>query len=265
MSGGRFNTLYTSSFRNPYGDDGSYHDFYKNKRKIEQRFACMDAAFASADSNGTGDGKVTKEEMLFLLHMSFLDSENATTVCENLHRKSASIDGKKPRFPYAVAVKRVKNADYKKLERIPESLTKALPRDVLMAAENQEDLIQVSGLDTADAFTMMNRAFVLYDKKQTGLVSKHIIQFALRMMGLHGGRVRYATARCDHNTAGRHIAYVEFIRELQGIDFAGETFSRTFGVQPRSPHRNIKPAVRDLADVGTGILDDTMEELLDTQ
>ena len=151
-------TRCTSSFRNPYGDDGSYHDFYKNKRKIEQRFACMDAAFASADSNVTGDGKVTKEEMLFLLHMSFLDSENATTVCENLHRKSASIDGKKPRFPYAVAVKRVKNADYKKLERIPESLTKALPRDVLMAAENQEDLIG-QWADTADAFTIAAHSY----------------------------------------------------------------------------------------------------------
>jgi hypothetical protein len=265
MSGGRFNTLYSSSFRNPYGDDGSYHDFYKNKRKIEQRFASMDAAFASANSNGSGDGNVTMEEMQFLLCMSFLDSENATSVCENLERKTPSRDGKRPRFPYALVVKRVKNADYKQLERIPESLTKALPREVLQAAENQEDLIQVNGLDTAYAFMMMNRAFVCFDKKQTGLVSKHAIQFALRMMGLHKGRVRYATARCDHNTAGRHIAYVEFIRELQGIDFAGETFGRTFGAQPRSPHRNIKPAIRDLADANTGVLDDTMEELLDMQ
>lgn len=232
---------------------------------IEQRFAAMDAAFAAANRNGTGDGKVTKEEMMFLLSMYFLDSENAATVCDNLDRQTPSIDGKPPRFPYKLVVKRVKNADHKKLERIPASLTQALPRKVLYEAENQEDLIIVDGLDTADAFMMMNRAFVLFDKSEKGLVSKNVIGFALRMMGLHGGRVRFALARCDHNTAGRHIAYVEFIRELQGIDFAGETFGRTFGAQPRSPHRNIKPVMRDLADAETGILDDTMGELLDME
>ena len=119
-------------------------------------------------------------------------------------------------------------------------------------------IIQVSGLDTAVIHDDEPRIRV-YDKKQTGLVNAHH-PFALRMMGLHGGRVSSHESRS--NTAGDTT--VEFIRELQGIDFAGEAFSRTFGVQPRL---RIATSNRlfGIADVGTGILDDTMEELLDTQ
>ncbi len=295
----RFSTLYKTSFKNPHGDDGSYHDYYKRKRLITNRFLAMEQAFAASDANSTDkDGKCTRDEMLMLLAMFKLSSENATTVCDNLERRSSSKNGRKPRFPYKVAAKRVRNADYKKLERLPDSLTSALPRDVVEAAENQEDLICVAGLTENQAFTMMNRAFVAFDVRQSGLVSKHLLAFVLRMFGFHRGRVRYAvsakphveisssvffpatphhsqlnthtfnythlipqTARCDHNTTQRDIAYTEFIQEYQNIDFAGATFNKTFGPQPRSPHRNIKHPVAD----DTLAFGDSVDDLLDMQ
>jgi hypothetical protein len=264
MANRRFDTLYGTSFQNPYGDDSSYHDHYKRKVLINNRFKRMDAAFAAVDKNSGNNGSVNKVEMEVLLAMFKLSSENATTVCDNMERRSASRNGRKPRFSYSAAAKLVKNADYKKLERLPESLVKALPRQVLEDAERQENLIQVSGLDQDQAFTMMNLALCGYDTNESGLVSKEVIYFVLRMFDMHHGKIRYAMARCDHNTTQRDIAYVEFIKELQEVEFEGTDFSKTFGPQPRSPHRNIKAPSRNLGDSSMALeLDDSLNNLLD--
>jgi hypothetical protein len=261
----RFDTLYGQSFKNPHGGDSSYQDGYKRKILIENRFAAMDAAFAAASKSGDNNGSVNKVEMLVLLAMFNLSSDNATTVCENLERRSSSKNGRKPRFSYAAAAKRVKNADYKSLEKQPDSLIAALPQHVKVEAQQQEPLIQVTGLEAGDAFTMMNLAFCAYDKEETGIVSKEIVYFVLRMFNMQKGQVPYAIARCDHNTTQRDIAYVEFVKELQSAGFGGtEKFSKTFGPQPRLPHRNIKAPVRNLGDstmAGFG-LDDSMNDLL---
>jgi hypothetical protein len=264
MLSGRFDTLYGTSFKNPHGDDGSYHDFYKRKCLIQNRFSAMDAAFASADSNGDKNGSVNKAEMEVLLAMFKLSSTNATTVCDNMVRRSSSKNGRKPRFSYKVARKRVLNADYKVLEKLPDSLVKALPRRIIVEAQQQENLIQVTGLDEDQAFTMMNLAFCAYDKKETGIVSKEVVYYMLRMFTMHKGKVRYAMARCDHNTTQRDIAYVEFIKELQDVEFEGTDFSKTFGPQPRSPHHNIKRTMTNLGDMSGALeLDDTMQDLLE--
>ena len=140
-----------------------------------------------------------------------------------------------------------------------------IPQHVKNEAQQQEPLIQVTGLEVGDTFTMMNLAFCAYDKKETGIVSKEVVYFVLRMFNMQKGQVPYAIARCDHNTTQRDIAYVEFIKELQAAGFGGtDNFSKTFGPQPRSPHRNIKAPVRNLGDstmAGFG-LDDTMNDLL---
>ena len=69
---------------------------------------------------------------------------------------------------------------------------------------------------------------------------------------------------CDHNTTQRDIAYVEFIKELQEVEFEGTDFSKTFGPQPRSPHRNIKAPSRNLGDSSMALeLDDSLNNLLD--
>jgi Ca2+-binding EF-hand superfamily protein len=264
MATRRFDTLYGTSFKNPYGDDGSYHEHYKRKVLINNRFKHMNAAFAAADKTGDNNGSVNKEEFEVLLAMFKLSSENATTVAENMERRSKSRNGRKPRFSYSAAAKMVKNADHKKLERLPDSLVKALPKQIIDEAERQESLIQVTGLDEDQAFTMMNRAFCAFDKGETGLVSKEIMYFILRMFNMHHGKVRYAIARCDHNTTQRDIAYVEFIKELQEVEFEGQDFSKTFGPQPRSPHRNVKKPSRNFGDSTMALeLDDSMNDLLE--
>ena len=223
----------------------------------------MDKAFAAGDKNGDNNGSVNKVEMEVLLAMFKLSSENASSVCDNMERKSTSRNGRKPRFSYKVAAKRVKNADYKKLERLPESLTKALPRQILEEAQSQEALIQVVGLDEDEAFTMMNLAFCAFDKAETGLVSKEVMYFVLRVFDMHHGKVRYAMARCDHNTTQRDIAYCEFIKELQEVEFEGTDFSKTFGPCPRSPHRGIKAPIRNLGDSTMALeMDESLTDLL---
>lgn len=263
MANGRFDTLYGTSFKNPHGADSSYHLGYKRKILITNRFKAMDAAFANANKNGDNNGSVNKIEMQVLLAMFKLSSTNATNVCENMERRSQSRNGRKPRFSYKAAAKMVLNADYKVLKKLPDSLVKALPQYVLDEAQQQEALIQVTGLDEDQCFTMMNLAFCGYDVKETGMVSKEIVYFMLRMFGMHKGKVRYAMARCDHNTTQRDIAYVEFIKELQEVEFEGTDFSKTFGPQPRSPHRNIKSRTVNLSDTGALELDDTMQDLLE--
>merc|ERR1711990_693413 len=99
-------------------------------------------------------------------------------------------------FSYEEFIKQLHKKKYAYLETLPKSLESALPRQVLRDAEMQEDHIVVSG-SVEERMMNLNLAFLAYDEKKTGLVTKHDIRFLLKLFGLDGGYVRFTTGRCD--------------------------------------------------------------------
>ena len=174
------------------------------------------------------DGFCTREEINILLSIYNLESAKSREISAGMPEK----------FKYTDFVRVLKQAKFKYLNSVPQSIEETLPKSVLAKSMKQEDLIEVDG-DKASRFYSLNRALLAQDKEKSGLLRKDLLLFMLKLFQLDAGPIRYAFSRCDHN-GNKLIAYVEFLNCIKSNMEDGEDLGETFGLCPRSPHQNAK-------------------------